>query len=44
MLIIFYKSVMDSNIILYDPTKIKIGHSLVIRAQDVSMYVHVVAQ
>ena len=42
--IIFYKSAMDLNTFLFDPTKLKIVHSLVRQDQVTSTYVHVLAQ
>ena len=42
--IIFYKSVMNSNAFWFNPANPKIGHSQVIQDQVVSTYVKVVSQ
>ena len=42
--IILYKSMMDSNIFLFYPTELKIGHSKVIQDQVESTYIHLASQ
>ena len=42
--ILFYKYVMESNTLLFDPTVPEIDHSQVGHAQVTSTYVQVVAQ